>query len=121
MPALATARLDSERVFEQLDRERRRRRMTRKELCAEIGVTGSSYCSWSHGRGISGSALFIPKTACAARRLHETDRSAWWLLIQLIPLIGWIVLVIMLAQPSKVTSSGPAAPAATTPNFRWQS
>ncbi len=57
MPALATARLDSERVFEQLDRERRRRRMTRKELCAEIGVTGSSYCSWSHGCGISGSAL----------------------------------------------------------------
>jgi transcriptional regulator with XRE-family HTH domain len=57
MPALATARLDSERVFEQLDRERRRRRMTRKELCAEIGVTGSSYCSWSRGCGISGSAL----------------------------------------------------------------
>jgi transcriptional regulator with XRE-family HTH domain len=57
MPALATARLDSEALFEKLDRERRRRRMTRKALCAELGVTGSSYCSWSHGLGISGSAL----------------------------------------------------------------
>ena len=57
MPALATARLDTEAVFEKLDRERRRRRMTRKQLCAELGVTGSSYCSWSHGLGISGSAL----------------------------------------------------------------
>jgi transcriptional regulator with XRE-family HTH domain len=57
MPALATARLDTEAVFEKLDRERRRRGMTRKQLCAELGCTGSSYCSWSHGFGISGSAL----------------------------------------------------------------
>lgn len=57
MSALATARLNSEALFEELDRRRRERRMTRKELCAEIGVTGSSYCSWSHGCGISGSAL----------------------------------------------------------------
>ena len=27
------------------------------------------------------------------RRLHDTDRSGWWLLIGLIPVIGWIVLV----------------------------
>jgi transcriptional regulator with XRE-family HTH domain len=57
MPALATARLDTEAVFEKLDRERRRQGMTRKQLCAELGCTGSSYCSWSHGLGISGSAL----------------------------------------------------------------
>jgi transcriptional regulator with XRE-family HTH domain len=57
MTALATARLNSEALFEELDRRRRERHMTRKELCAEIGVTGSSYCSWSHGCGISGSAL----------------------------------------------------------------
>lgn len=57
MPALATARLDAEAVFEKLDREQRRRGMTRKQLCAELGCTGSSYCSWSHGFGISGSAL----------------------------------------------------------------
>jgi hypothetical protein len=35
MPALATARLDTEAVFERLDRERRRQGITRKQLCAE--------------------------------------------------------------------------------------
>ncbi len=55
--SLATRRLDSEAIFEQLDRERRRRHMTRKQLCAQIGVTGSTYCGWGHGYGISGNAL----------------------------------------------------------------
>lgn len=55
--SLATRRLDSERLFEELDRNRRALRLTRKQLCAKIGVTGSTYCGWSHGYGISGSAL----------------------------------------------------------------
>jgi uncharacterized membrane protein YhaH (DUF805 family) len=28
--------------------------------------------------------------------------SGWWQLIQLIPIFGWIALIIMLAQPTKV-------------------
>ena len=55
MPTIA--RVDTESLFEALDRERRKRRMTRKDLCAELGVTGSSYCGWSHGLGISGAAI----------------------------------------------------------------
>jgi transcriptional regulator with XRE-family HTH domain len=58
MPALlAERRLDSEALFELLDRRRRELRWTRKELCAVIGVTGSTYCGWGHGYGISGNAL----------------------------------------------------------------
>ncbi|MGM1297920.1 DUF805 domain-containing protein [Enterobacter hormaechei] len=30
--------------------------------------------------------------------LHDTDRSAWWLLLLLIPLIGWIVILIFNCQ-----------------------
>ncbi|MBI1407067.1 MAG: DUF805 domain-containing protein [Caulobacter sp.] len=37
---------------------------------------------------------FLPTLAVAVRRLHDTDRSGWWLLIGLIPLIGGIVLLI---------------------------
>lgn len=37
---------------------------------------------------------FVPSLAVAARRLHDTDRSGWWLLIGLIPLIGIIVLLV---------------------------
>lgn len=41
--------------------------------------------------------LLIPGIAVGARRLHDTDRSGWWLLIGLIPLIGAIVLIIWMA------------------------
>lgn len=39
-------------------------------------------------------ALFIPSLAVAIRRLHDTDRSGWWILIGLIPLVGAIVLLV---------------------------
>jgi uncharacterized membrane protein YhaH (DUF805 family) len=42
-------------------------------------------------------AVFLPSLAVASRRLHDTDRSAWWLLIMLIPVIGAIVLIVFLA------------------------
>jgi uncharacterized membrane protein YhaH (DUF805 family) len=31
------------------------------------------------------------------RRLHDTNRSGWWLLISLIPIVGGIVLIVFLA------------------------
>jgi hypothetical protein len=49
--------LDSEALFESLDRERRRCRLTRRAVCAQLGVSGATYCSWSYGRGISGDAI----------------------------------------------------------------
>jgi len=39
-------------------------------------------------------AFFIPNLAVLVRRLHDTDRSGWWVLIGLIPLIGAIVLIV---------------------------
>jgi len=42
--------------------------------------------------------LLIPSMSIAARRLHDTGRSGWWQLIVLIPIIGFIVLVVFLAQ-----------------------
>lgn len=38
-------------------------------------------------------AVLLPSLAVAARRLHDTDRSAWWLLLGLIPIIGTTVLI----------------------------
>lgn len=45
-------------------------------------------------------ALVIPGLALTFRRLHDTSRSAWWLFICLIPLIGAIVLLIFLVLDS---------------------
>ena len=41
-------------------------------------------------------AFFIPALAVSFRRLHDTDRSAWWLLITLVPLVGGIILLVFL-------------------------
>lgn len=42
-------------------------------------------------------ALLIPGLAVAVRRLHDTNKSGWWLLIALVPLVGIIVLIVFLA------------------------
>jgi uncharacterized membrane protein YhaH (DUF805 family) len=45
-------------------------------------------------------ATLIPTITAATRRLHDTDRSGWWQLIGIIPLIGWILLIVWLASRS---------------------
>ena len=45
-------------------------------------------------------AVFLPALAVAVRRLHDTERSGWWLLLIFLPLIGAIVLIIFLVQDS---------------------
>ena len=46
---------------------------------------------------IYGLAVLIPGLAVGVRRLHDTGRSGWWLLIGLVPLIGAIVLIVFMA------------------------
>jgi uncharacterized membrane protein YhaH (DUF805 family) len=43
---------------------------------------------------IFGLAVLLPSIAVGVRRLHDLDRSGWWLLLGFIPLIGAIVLLI---------------------------
>ncbi|SEO47774.1 DUF805 domain-containing protein [Paenibacillus sp. OV219] len=38
--------------------------------------------------------IFLPSLAVTVRRLHDTDKSGWWVLIGLIPFVGFIVLLI---------------------------
>ncbi|WP_367990640.1 DUF805 domain-containing protein [Vibrio sp. NTOU-M3] len=45
-------------------------------------------------------AILIPSLAVLARRLHDTGRSGWWILIGLIPLIGILVLLYFTVQDS---------------------
>jgi len=51
--------------------------------------------------GLYGLAVLIPGLAVSVRRLHDTNRSGWWYLINLIPLIGWIIFIIFAAQDSQ--------------------
>jgi uncharacterized membrane protein YhaH (DUF805 family) len=51
--------------------------------------------------GILTLAFLIPSLSVTVRRLHDTGRSGWWLLIGLIPVVGAIILLVFLAQDSE--------------------
>ncbi|GGD08068.1 DUF805 domain-containing protein [Aquisalinus flavus] len=40
-------------------------------------------------------ASILPGLGVSVRRLHDTGHSGWWILLNLIPLIGFIILIIM--------------------------
>jgi uncharacterized membrane protein YhaH (DUF805 family) len=42
----------------------------------------------------------LPSWSCSVRRLHDTGRSGWWLLLYMIPLIG-LILIVLLALDSE--------------------
>ena len=60
-------------------------------LAGGPGVLGSLY----------GLAVLIPGIAVSVRRLHDTNRSGWWVLISVVPLIGAIVLLIFMVEDSQ--------------------
>ena len=45
-------------------------------------------------------ALLLPGLGLSVRRLHDINRSGWWVLIGLIPLVGAIILIIWFAKES---------------------
>jgi uncharacterized membrane protein YhaH (DUF805 family) len=54
--------------------------------------------AYSYGTGLLASltslALIVPSLAAAARRLHDIGKSGWWQLLMLVPLIGFVVLLV---------------------------
>lgn len=62
--------------------------------------------------GVFGLATIVPSLAAGARRLHDTSRSGWWQLLWLVPVIGWIVVIVFLVQEGESASNDfGAAPA----------
>ena len=66
-------------------------------------VTGT-YSS-HYGMGLLGGlyalGVLLPAIAVTIRRLHDTGRSGWWILIALVPLIGGIVLLVFMVLDSQ--------------------
>src|SRR4051812_6343014 len=52
-------------------------------------------------QGLYSLAVLIPSIAVTVRRLHDTGRTGWWILIGLIPVIGGIVLLIFMVLDSE--------------------
>lgn len=55
--------------------------------------------------GLYSLAVFLPGLALAIRRLHDIGRTGWWMLIGLIPIIGWIVLLVFFVTDSQPGSN----------------
>lgn len=59
-------------------------------------VLGTSFLQLIYVVGV-----FLPSLGVTIRRLHDTDRSGWWVLFGLVPLVGFITLVVFLATEGK--------------------
>jgi uncharacterized membrane protein YhaH (DUF805 family) len=61
-----------------------------------VGPSGPEIFSGSMGfiPAIINLALLVPSLAVSVRRLYDTDRSGWWLLIIFVPVVGVITLLI---------------------------
>jgi uncharacterized membrane protein YhaH (DUF805 family) len=76
-----------------------------------LGGTATSYSeAGSVGFNMSGGLLtilfvlatIVPNLAVSVRRLHDVGKSGWMLLIGLIPLVGWIYLIVQYVQPGTI-------------------
>ena len=43
-------------------------------------------------------AVLLPSIAVGARRLHDIDKTGWRLLLWLVPIVGWIILILWAVQ-----------------------
>ena len=63
-----------------------------------LGDIVAGIVDWAIGTqvmtGLFGLATLLPNIGIAIRRLHDLDRTGWWILLGLIPLVGWIILII---------------------------
>lgn len=54
--------------------------------------------------------LLLPNIAAGVRRLHDINKRGWWILIGLIPLLGFLVLLYFYVQPSDAGRNGYGEP-----------
>jgi uncharacterized membrane protein YhaH (DUF805 family) len=60
-------------------------------------------------------AVFLPGLGVTVRRLHDTGRTGWWVLIGLVPIVGGIVLLVFMvldSEPDNQYGPNPKAVAA---------
>ena len=75
-----------------------------------IGILESVVFGWSlvDPGGISGLfdlVVLLPSISVAVRRLHDLDKSGWWWWLWLIPIVGWIILLIWYSTKGTIGST----------------
>lgn len=70
-----------------------------------LQILGNASTIFTVLAAVYGLAVLIPALAVAVRRLHDTNRSGWWLLIGLVPCVGIIILIVFYATPGMPTDN----------------
>lgn len=55
--------------------------------------------------GLVNLALLLPSLGLAVRRLHDIGKSGWWIFISLIPIVGWILLIVWYCKDSQMETN----------------
>ncbi len=55
-------------------------------------------------------AVLLPGIGVGVRRMHDIGKSGWWLLIAIIPILGWIWVIVLLAKEGESASNTYGAP-----------
>ena len=63
-------------------------------LCQLVTAIVDSVIGIQLTTGIFSLVVLLPGIAVSVRRLHDLDRSGWWLLLGFIPLVGTIILIV---------------------------
>ena len=66
-----------------------------------IGVVEGLLSIGGYLTGIFALVHLLPSLGVTVRRLHDTGRSGWWLLVALVPLIGALVLLFFMLSAGK--------------------
>jgi uncharacterized membrane protein YhaH (DUF805 family) len=68
-----------------------------------VGIIGSILHDRSNAiSNLYSLVLFIPSLSVGSRRLHDIGKSGWWQLLCLLPVIGWIWLIIYFVEDSQI-------------------
>ncbi|MFF7974384.1 DUF805 domain-containing protein [Streptomyces sp. NPDC007905] len=51
--------------------------------------------------GLAVIAFLLPTWGVTVRRLHDTGRSGWWILINLVPTFGAVILLVICSEDGK--------------------
>lgn len=65
-------------------------------------ILGFSMTAVQTTSGILSLVLLLPGLGLSVRRLHDINKSGWWILLGLIPVVGAIVIIIWFAQNSQM-------------------
>lgn len=66
-------------------------------LMLELALFGEDAVAWM--TGVVYLALVVPSLAAGVRRLHDTGKTGWALLLQFVPLVGGIILLVWMTTP----------------------